>query len=664
MTIEYTVSRIQGIEINDAQLLVKNEWISEKDEEFPIDMEIELKKIAEVEKIEIVAHNFYIPKKIGIYSFQNDTENYIGEVIFKNRGSVAKKFELKNIFLDEKCSKLLLRIYEPYTDVVNNLESKVGIVELKLFGKYLPIPDELDNNPIPNNIPDRKYSKELSAIIDGIEANKQKAVANEDFKSAKSAQLAVRQLRRNLKEVEELENDKISAINDEDYQRANDLQDELNTLRANILASIDPVLLNNTAPRYEQVHRPKNLFGEKSETPISKPKLYEPVELSPTEVPADPSHTFVPSPKPPKSPKAKAWEIPISRPQTTSSVGSNRMKSSDSRRNISTASSTTSKILRRSSSGDGFRRTTNKFLEKENMIVPAALSRQRSASIQPEGFSSVNRSVDHLTEDQILAGISPDNLANVRSAISIFGLETIAKLYSKHFENRKEAISEIEETLNSLSPNKSFSYFESINCLLAHMLREPLYNVYRDALNLWHHVCTVWAPEQNLSKLLPRITAETHNVLASKVISNDKRTVSDTQAAFRSVCSKSESSARSYARDLIGSKSKNLKGRAILLNLIAGIYDIPNDKINLSDINVANFAAKCIRHSDQQVRSIGSDLMIRLFKNGSQSVVRKQLDTFATADANNPTYQKTLKQIYALDGGRGNQKKKKITFAF
>lgn len=68
--------------------------------------------------------------------------------------------------------------------------------------------------------------------------------------------------------MEELENDKGEAVADEDFQRANDLQgmsllhiqtstntptlqfsDEITALRSNILASVDPRLLEDTMVR-------------------------------------------------------------------------------------------------------------------------------------------------------------------------------------------------------------------------------------------------------------------------------------------------------------------------------------------------------------------------------------------------------------------------------
>ncbi|PIC45990.1 hypothetical protein B9Z55_005826 [Caenorhabditis nigoni] len=625
MQLEYIVSHIGGVSNEDRQYLVEKPWVSDnffishRSHSFPVEIELHLRQRSEVEKIEIVAHNKFIPKKIGIFSERNE-EGYIGEVQFKSRKTDDQKYELKNIFLDEKCAKLILNVSEAHIDVINNLDSLVGLVDVKLFGKYLPVGDELfvpsdiDHRAFKpgvtrNVIPDHKYSKELQAMIHAIEKNKQTAVANEDFKLAKSAQLAVRELKKSTKEMEELENDKNEAVMDEDFQRANDLQDEITALRSNILASIDPVLLEDTMPRNEEIHRPKNLFTEAPELP-SKPKLYQPVDLSPTEVSAGPSTSFLLPPRPPSSsfkktvtrvmtPKrpstndststrrsSATWEIPI-RPTTTNSQSSRkRTPSPIVKKAPSTASSSRSR--RSNSIGMG----TNKFLEKENMIVPAALNRKRSSSVNLE----VPEFVDRSTED------------------------------------------------------------------ITHLLKEPLFNVYKDVLLLWHHFCTSRLPELNLEKYIPRVASESSDILATRVLASEKRLVSETMTVFRDAC-KVQTIGKAYASKLLNSKSKNLKGRAILVEIIAKLHGVPNDQISLTDKTVAEFATKCIRTSDPQIRTIGKDLMVKLYKNGSSKVVRSELDKFASSDSNNPTYQKIVREIYNFDGSKPkSEKKKKISF--
>ncbi|CAO4365351.1 unnamed protein product [Caenorhabditis nigoni] len=684
MQLEYIVSHIGGVSNEDRQYLVEKPWVSDKSHSFPVEIELHLRQRSEVEKIEIVAHNKFIPKKIGIFSERNE-EGYIGEVQFKSRKTDDQKYELKNIFLDEKCAKLILNVSEAHIDVINNLDSLVGLVDVKLFGKYLPagdelfIPSDIDHKAFKpgvtrNVIPDHKYSKELQAMIHSIEKNKQTAVANEDFKLAKSAQLAVRELKKSTKEMEELENDKNEAVMDEDFQRANDLQDEITALRSNIFASIDPVLLEDTMPRNEEIHRPKNLFTEASELP-SKPKLYQPVDLSPTEVSADPSTSFLLPPRPPSSsfkktvtrvitPKrpstndststrrsSATWEIPI-RPTTTNSQSSRKRTPSP---NVKKAPSTSSSSRSRRSNSIGM--GTNKFLEKENMIVPAALNRKRSSSVNLETPEFVDRSTEDISEDQVLAMVPPDQRGNVRSAISLFGLEPIAKIYSKHFENRKEGIAEIREKIDTLNSDKTSRYFESITCLLAHLLKEPLFNVYKDVLLLWHHFCTSRLPELNLEKYIPRVASESSDILATRVLASV-----ETMTVFRDAC-KVPAIGKAYASKLLNSKSKNLKGRAILVEIIAKLHGVPNDQISLTDKTVAEFSTKCIRTSDPQIRTIGKDLMVKLYKNGSSKVVRSELDKFASSDSNNPTYQKIVREIYNFDGSKPkSEKKKKISF--
>lgn len=82
----------------------------------------------------------------------------------------------------------MFSVSEAHIDVVNNLDSLVGLVDVKLYGKYLPVDDFTSPDPdvkpsdfkpgdTRNVIPDHKYSKELHAMVEAIERNKQTAVA-------------------------------------------------------------------------------------------------------------------------------------------------------------------------------------------------------------------------------------------------------------------------------------------------------------------------------------------------------------------------------------------------------------------------------------------------------------------------------------------------------
>lgn len=63
-----------------------------------------------------------------------------------------------------------------------------------------------------------------------------------DFNQAKRAQLETSLLKKARSEMEELEDEQFEAIKDEDFHRALNLQEEMKTLRGNVLASVDPRL--------------------------------------------------------------------------------------------------------------------------------------------------------------------------------------------------------------------------------------------------------------------------------------------------------------------------------------------------------------------------------------------------------------------------------------
>ncbi|CAI5443754.1 unnamed protein product [Caenorhabditis angaria] len=624
MQLEYKVESLSGKSNPERSLLIEKEWISEKNPKYPLELKLALSKFSEIEKIEIVAHNIYVPRKIAIFSSQ-----FIGEVIFKKPTS---SFELKNIFLDEKCDFLVFHIYEPYEDEdLGNPDVQVGLIDVKLFGKYLPTGENPVEGVINDKIPDRKYSKELEAMIEAIEKNKQIAVANEDFQLAKSAQLSIRQLKKSTKEMEELENDKSDAVQDGDYQRAIDLQDEITMLRSTIIASIEPRLLDNTMKTTDEIHRPKKSICR---------------YLSPTEVPSDPSHTYLMAPR----------DTLTGSTRKSSSSRSKRSRpiTSETRRSSSSSNSSRAVITPSTSSS---RRSTS---SRRSSAALRRTSTQDPAAPDPEQFRS-SSDVQDLSEHQVLEMIPPDGRANVRTSISIFGLPTIAKIYSKHFENRKESINEIRERVDQMSQDYLHSNFESINYLIAHLLKDPLYVVYRDVLLLWHHFCTSIIPDLHLEKLMPRVAAESIDIFALRVIASDKRLVNDTMKTFRDA-SKLKFVAKSYVSKLLAAaNSKNLKGRAILVDVLVILHGVPNDEISLTSIATSSFATKCIQISDPQVRSIGKDLMLKLYKNGEESAVRQQLHKFAVSDPNNPTYQKIVRQI-GLPKKSHSEGQKKISF--
>lgn len=62
---------------------------------------------------------------LSIIKVSNLSFHISRDVQFKSRKSDDQKYELKNVFLDEICSMLLLSVSEAHADVINNLESLV-----------------------------------------------------------------------------------------------------------------------------------------------------------------------------------------------------------------------------------------------------------------------------------------------------------------------------------------------------------------------------------------------------------------------------------------------------------------------------------------------------------------------------------------------------------
>ncbi|CAD6192540.1 unnamed protein product [Caenorhabditis auriculariae] len=619
MPLDFVVSSVEGVPNQDRSLLVSTPWVSQNGSEYPIDVELVLRRKAEVEKIELIAHNIYIPRKVEILTKTSNAEHLIGEVEFRKNKSSPDKFEMKNIFLEEKCSKILFRIAEAHINVNDNPQVLVGLESVKLYGKFLADSglDLFDEKPHIESA-SKSFSAEIETFIQGVKKNKTRYVANEDFKMAKEAQVAFGQLVKAKKEMEELERDKREAVDEEDFERAEELQQEIKALRSNVLAVIDPQLLDNALETSEP-SRPKNLFSTEEKTfPPQKPKLFTPLDLSPTQVPADPDHSFFFTPP---------------------------RKAESSQRSTSS------------------RRVTNKFLEKENMIVPAALRRRSTAEKPPTPSKTFLRT--DMTEDELLASIPPKDRPNVHSSIASFGISTMRKIYSKSWESRKDGISEVYERLQRMTTSEASGNFECINFLMSHLLKDPLLSVFKDALSLLAYVCDDWMPRAQLEKFYGRLATETYDILAQRVAqsSNDKRAIKKTVEIFEHIC-RQEAISKAYSQRLLsGSSGKNERGRALLIETLAQNYSIPNNSAGLQEKPLASFAARCIRNPDQQVRMIGKQLLLRLYDAGSTDAVRHELQKFSNEDSNNPTYRRLLDEIHTANV-RSGKIKKKISFKF
>ncbi|VDO29467.1 unnamed protein product [Haemonchus placei] len=572
-------------------VLLSTAWISQRDMTLPIKLELMLRLRSVVERIEIIAHDLYIRQndvqhiaahQVAIATSDDElkgSEKKLGVVHFKPASEASS--QQRTIYVDVSCTVITLQINKAHEDEVTNPFHQVGLESVLVFGRYLSgaeddiPPSRRTLSPV-EMVNSKRFTEEIDELLRRVKRNKDKFVREMDFSQAKRAQLEMNLLTKARGEMVALENAQSEAVKEDNFHRAVDLQDEIKTLRRNVMAFVDPRLTANIV-RSEDILRPKNLF-DKEDLKIGTPELFTAMASSARERSA---------------PKLK---------QRPSSVSSRRTNSS---RSVATSASG----LPRVEPWHG-----NKFLEKENTVVPALRDKiNKSDSIEESSDASNQEEYQPVA---IFKGV------DYSRAVDLFGEQTARNLYSKKWQERKIGLARVQQKLESVSSTEAPKYLDCTIAILQRHLKDPLYNVYASALDLLGFVCTRYIQIHHLQRMAPSLARSIHSTVATRASDTDRRSSTATLSTMNEILEQDKRVAKAFLTRFLKPLSRgSQRGQATIVQNAAELLGTPNAEVGFTEDAVTQFGLDCLRNADPEVRSIGKKLILDVYANGRRDVI-------------------------------------------
>uniref|UniRef100_A0A7I4Y784 TOG domain-containing protein n=1 Tax=Haemonchus contortus TaxID=6289 RepID=A0A7I4Y784_HAECO len=609
-------------------VLLSTAWISQRDMTLPIKLELVLRLRSVVERIEIIAHDLYIPQQVAIATLDDElkgAEKKLGVVHFKPATEASS--QQRTIYVDVSCTVITLQINKAHEDEVTNPFHQVGLESVLVFGRYLSgaeddiPPSRRTLSPV-EMVNSKRFTEEIDELLRRVKRNKDKFVREMDFSQAKRAQLELNLLKKARGEMVALENAQSEAVKEDNFHRAVDLQDEIKTLRRNVMAFVDPRLTSNIV-RSEDIHRPKNLF-DKEDLKIGTPELFTAMDLSPTDSlervkvrRASTSDTMSES-----SATSKISRTPSS-PNVllrTGSASSARERSAPKlkQRPSSVSSKRTNSSRSVATSASGLPRVEpwhgNKFLEKENTVVPALRDKiNKSDSIEESSDASNQEEHQPLV---VFKGV------DYSRAVDLFGEQTARNLYSKKWQERKIGLARVQQKLESVSSTEAPKYLDCTIAILQRHLKDPLYNVYASALDLLGFVCTRYIVSHHLQRMAPNLARSIHSTIATRANDTDRRSSTTTLSTMNEILEQDKRVAKAFLTRFLKPLSRgSQRGQATIVQNAAELLGTPNDEVGSTEDALTQFGLDCLRNADPEVRSIGKKLILDVYANGRRDVI-------------------------------------------
>jgi centrosomal protein CEP104 len=209
---------------------------------------------AQISQIQILSHQSKISTKVEIFvgqgsSYSNATFKRLGYLsLDSNERSSYKARELKTVYVDHVGEYIRLLVHRNFVNKYNHY-NQVGIVAANFLGTEivsagpksngsLSVRRDMKGGAPSNSLHDLSIDLNLdgptAAKLRSLADAKSKAIASEDYKTAKQIKQVENELKDLGAQLAQLDIAKKQAVNAEDYDRAAMLKDETDALRDEI----------------------------------------------------------------------------------------------------------------------------------------------------------------------------------------------------------------------------------------------------------------------------------------------------------------------------------------------------------------------------------------------------------------------------------------------
>lgn len=213
-------------------------WQSQKDSGFPQEIQLQFDSRVHLAQLQLLSHEFKIATRVELYIWDPDTATQqwqrLGHFSLNhNQASDHKARELKSVQLSGGCTRMMLRLLDCHRNNLNR-NNQVGIIALSIFGEF-PVRAPPVGAPLVGGLDmlaqDLNVDRETARKIRDLTAQKEAAVAAEDYDTAKQCKVQINALQKVVTQIGELERRKRAAVQEEDYDTAKQLKIEIERLK-------------------------------------------------------------------------------------------------------------------------------------------------------------------------------------------------------------------------------------------------------------------------------------------------------------------------------------------------------------------------------------------------------------------------------------------------